>query len=156
MSTSAIELPNRAYMLPESIPLWPPAWPFWLVVGAVIVCAVVTLIYYGKRYHRRAYRREAEQLLPNLDLDASYQAVINDCLELIRRCLLSAKRPLDAARPISELMPLLDEQLPPRYRFGKDGVRVAASIYQAHANISKQDLERFITSTKHWIRRHHG
>ena len=152
-----IALPNQAYMLPTEVPLWPPAWPFWVAVSAMLLAIITGIIYLLIRHKHRAYRREALLLLnEKMSCPQSDAEKIAACLEIIRRCLLSSGRGDLCGLSTEPLLQTLDGELPKKYQFGRQGIKTATSIYQAPTSESASDCQTFVRVTNQWIRRHRG
>lgn len=149
-----IELPNKAYLLPDSIPDWPPVWWFWLVVAAVIFALLLTIIRLRRRYVKRAYRREALQQL-NQHTELSDQALGEHCLTLIKRCLITEGQQDLASLTSKELLPLLDQQLKhSKIKLAALEDCFSASIYRPKGQLSAEQRQTLIQATRIWIRRH--
>lgn len=151
---TTIELPNKAYMLPDSIPNWPPVWWFWLVLVVAALTLLLVFIGLRKRHLKRAYRREAlAQLKQHPDL--SDQALTELCLTLIKRCLITEGKDTLASLTTPMLLPLLDQQL----RFSRVKLTdfedsFSSSIYRPNSQLSRAQRDGLIRATRHWIRRH--
>ena len=154
--TTAIELPNKAYMLPDTIPNWPPVWWFWLVLATVIVMFGLTVISIRRRYIKQAYRREALKQL-NDQQDLSDQALTEHCLTLIKRCLITEGKTELASLTTKALLPLLDQQVkraPIKLTQCEDSF--STSLYQPNGQLTPAQRAALIQATRHWIRRHHA
>ena len=54
LNSTKIELPNKNYILPNAIPMWPPVWWSWLVLLVIISLLAIVLfmvIYNYKKMH---------------------------------------------------------------------------------------------------------
>ncbi|MDB4837366.1 DUF4381 domain-containing protein [Marinomonas sp.] len=153
---TSLELPNKAYLLPDAIPMWPPVWWTWLVLAAVLMGILAGLIHLIRRHKKRAYRREAVGILTTVTDDMPDKAVVLLCHETIRRSLISMGRHTQAALPNSELLDTLDKQLPEKHQFSSLGEEFAHGQYRPQLELSAEQRHKVIATTRYWIRKHHA
>lgn len=156
ISAPAIDLPNKAYILPKAIPMWPPAWWTWAALALILLLILFVIIMGWLKYKRNSYRREALSTLKRQTPDLSDKETIILCHELIRRSLISEHKRAIAALPTEALFQLLDEDLPHKKRFHLLGNLFIQGPYQANPHISEQDKKRMIETTHYWLRKHHA
>lgn len=151
-----IELPNSAYILPEQIPMWPPAWWFWLVLAALITGMAVLLIFWVKRTKQRRYRKEAISLLRLVDVHHSSYQIAKACIEAIRRTLLTEQRDTLASLPIDALFEQLDTlKGHQKYPLKRIQQPLEESLYKPNSQLAPQQHELILLTTSHWLRKHH-
>lgn len=148
-----IELPNTAYILPDSIAMWPPVWWTWLVVAFIVISAILFITIKVIQYKRNAYRRDAAQLLDTLD-DYQNAELLSQCHHIIRRCLITIGRNDLASMPNQALFKELDLELTPKYQFSQLGSEFIHGTYQPQLSLSPEQTENILRITKHWCRRH--
>lgn len=150
---SQLALPNTAYILPDTIPMWPPVWWTWLVLGIVILCTLSLTIYKVIQYKRNAYRRDAFKLIDGFaELDD--RALLSHCQQTIRRCLITIGRDDLASLPSQALFNQLDLELAQKYQFKQLGQVFIDGAYQPDLTLEAGQKDRIIALTKHWCRRH--
>ncbi|ADZ91800.1 DUF4381 domain-containing protein [Marinomonas mediterranea] len=149
-----LELPNKAYMLPEAIPNWPPVWWFWLILLFILGTALYVTYRIGKRYKKRGYRRQAIHILKTEFKQKNSAAKVILCHELIKRSLLSAGRPELASLAMTELIPHLDKTQK-KHTFLALGDFFVLAPYAPKIDITENQLSSLYTTTMHWIRTHH-
>lgn len=151
-----VELPHSAYILPEQIPMWPPAWWFWLVLAALITAIFVLFMLWIKRVKRRRYRKDAISLLRSVETNHSSYHIAKACLEAIRRTLITEQRETLASLPIDALFKQLDtlkgHQKHPLQRIQQ---LLEESLYKPDIQLSQQEHELMLLTTSHWLRKHH-
>ena len=155
-TTPTIELPNKAYLLPDAVAMWPPVWWTWPILATVIISMTLMIWWWLKRFQKRAYRREALTLLKEKLPQSSSKDAIILCHELIRRCLISAGQEQIAALSSRDLIAHLDENMPAKYQFAKLGDAFVMAPYQAQITLEIEQLNTMIATTRYWIRRHHA
>ncbi|SBS30215.1 hypothetical protein MAQ5080_01604 [Marinomonas aquimarina] len=149
-----IELPNKAYMLPQAIPEWPPVWWFWLVVAAAILLLALLVFSLVRRHRQRAYRREALAQLSQTQ-ELSDQALIELCLSVIKRCLMTEGKQELVSIPTSELLPILDRHNKrSKIKLAVYEACFTSAIYQPNSQLSADEREALLRVTKAWIRGH--
>lgn len=155
-----IDLPNKGYLLPENIPMWPPVWWTWLVVAALILCLIGLVVYVNRRHKARAYRREALAGLSIASLtktdDVSDKACILLCHEMVRRCLISEGKQQVAALPSQTLFETLDQEMPAKKRFSLLGDDFIHGIYRQQLTLTPEQRDAMLKTTRYWIRKHHA
>lgn len=152
-----LELPHRAYMLPEAIPNWPPVWWFWLVVMALLCVAFSLGVYVLSRRKRSAYRREALQELEQLSSALHDREFIAHCLALIKRCLMTEDRGDLTSLMTLELFTLLDSRekniqlhlTPLADLFNQ-------TLYQPNVKLSAAQKMELLQTVSKWLRHHHA
>lgn len=158
---ATISLPNEAYLLPHSIPMWPPVWWTWLVLIAIILLVAGALIHLYRRYKKRAYRREA---LANINKAAlnNTQDMLQDkdgillCHEMIRRCLISENQTEMAALPSTVLLEKIDLDMPQKYQFSLLGNAFFDGPYRHDVKLTPEQRKAMFKTTGYWIRKHHA
>ncbi len=153
---SPVDLPNKGYLLPDAVAMWPPAWWTWLVLALLCALLISSLWWLLKRHKKRAYRREALLILKqqtNQDLTASHIIL---CHELIRRCLISSGKEQQAALSSRDLMAVLDQHMTKRHNFAQLGDAFILAPYQANIEVNAKEIEKMISTTRYWIRKHHA
>ncbi|MFT2109620.1 DUF4381 domain-containing protein [Marinomonas sp. 2405UD68-3] len=150
-----IDLPNKAFILPEAIPMWPPAWWTWLVLLFVIIIISILCITLYRDQKKNAYRKEAMQLLKDTDA-LSDKALLTHCHTVIKRCLVSKNRTFDAAISTQELTSLLDKDMPKNHSFESLGSWFIDGQYQSELHLEQTDRVNLLMTTKRWIKKHHA
>lgn len=155
MATETLELPHRNYILPEQVPMWPPAWWTWptlmtLLIGAMAICILLIV-----RRRKNAYRREAISLFTEAD-DLTDAELLILCHQTIRRCLITQNKQALASLANAELFTTLDQENKSHFTFFNLGPKFITGPYQPNLQLSKQERENIINTTKHWCRRHHA
>ncbi|MCV2402173.1 DUF4381 domain-containing protein [Marinomonas sp. C2222] len=153
---ASIELPNKAYLLPEAIPMWPPVWWSWLILAALLICIAYGAVYFYRRHKQRIYRREARALLKNRADDLSDKEVILLCHETIRRCLISEGAVIKAALPSPELFNTLDKDLSSKHQFALLGDIFINGQYRPHIELDSEQRKQILKTTDYWVRSHHA
>ena len=153
---ASIDLPNKAYLLPQSIPMWPPVWWTWLIL-VVVVLLVGTLIFYKhKAYKKQAYRREALAVMTNITDELSDKDCILLCHETIRRCLISEGKQFIAALPSTSLFEEIDKTMPVKNTFSSLGSDFIEGPYRHQITLTPKQRSAMLITTRHWIRKHHA
>ena len=153
--TPPLELPHKAYMLPQAVPMWPPAWWTWLALAIVILIVIGIVLLLIKRRHKRTYRREALASLKHADDNLLDKELITLCHELIRRCLVSENRMSLAALSIESLIEKLDEKLPTKQQFHLLSDDFINGPYRGNVELTAKQRENILSITRYWIRKHH-
>ncbi len=148
-----IALPNTAYILPDTIAMWPPVWWTWLVIAFFVIALISVILVKFIHYKRNAYRRDASQLLDSLN---NYQdsELLSQCHQTIRRCLVTIGRNDLASMPSQALFNQLDLQLPPKHQFNQLGPLFINGAYQPQLSLDTSQKEDILRLTKYWCRRH--
>jgi len=152
---AGIDLPNKAFILPEAIPMWPPVWWTWLALLLVVVILSILCRKLYQRHKNNAYRKEAMKLLDDTD-ELSDKALLTHCHTVIKRCLVSKNRAFDAAISTKELAPLLDKDMPKKHSFESLGSWFIDGQYQSELHLDKKDRLHLLMTTKRWIKKHHA
>lgn len=155
-SQQAIDLPHKAYMLPQSVPMWPPVWWTWLIVAAVVIFIIGLLILGYRRYKKRAYRREALSNIINTSSEMTDKDCILLCHEMVRRCLISEGKTETAALPSKTLFEKLDSTLPEKRQFSALGNEFIDGPYRNLVELTSEQRSAMIKNTCYWIRKHHA
>lgn len=153
---AGIELPNKAYLLPDAIPMWPPVWWSWLILTAILLLTTFSAVYLYRRHKQRIYRREARALLKGVTDDLSDKNVILLCHETIRRCLISEGAVIKAALPSPELFKALDKELPSKHQFSLLGDAFINGQYRPHIELDSEQRKQILKTTDYWVRSHHA
>lgn len=159
LSSTGIVLPNKNYILPPSIAMWPPAWWSWLVLLILLLILTAIGMAFFLRYRKRAYRREALALLTKL---ASEEARVSDaefltqCHQIIRRCLVTCGRKDLAALASHDLFKELDSSLKTDMRFDQFGEVFLTGAYQPNLKLTPTTKNHILAVTKYWCRRHNA
>lgn len=148
-----IELPNTAYILPDSIAMWPPVWWTWLVVAFIFIGLICLITYQYFLYKRNAYRRDAFQLIDSIK-DKKDDEVLSHCHQIIRRCLITLGRNDLASLPSQTLFNQLDIDLPSKYQFKQLGDIFINGAYQPTLCLDPEQRAKILQLTKYWCRRH--
>lgn len=151
-----LELPHKAYLLPEAIPMWPPAWWTWLVLLAFILFLGLMVFGLLRRHQKRGYRREALTKLNQAQMSLSNRDTIVLCHELIRRCLITENKMDLASQPAPKLIEHLDQQLKEGKRFADLDPSFIDGPYRPHLELSQAQRNAIIQTTQDWIRKHHA
>ena len=154
--TQAIDLPNKAYMLPQSIPMWPPAWWTWLVVAAIALVIIGLLVLWYRRHQKRAYRREALSNIHKNANDLTDKECIELCHEMVRRCLISEGKIETAALPSHTLFSSLDASMPKKRQFASLASEFIDGPYRNQIELTQEQRSTMIKYTCYWIRKHHA
>lgn len=152
-SLPSIELPNKAYILPDAVPMWPPAWWTWVVLGALVTLLLIIIVMLWVRRRRRAYRREALSLLRNTHSMSDQECII-ECQHIIRRCLISSQQHSLSALTMTELLPLLDKSMPRQHQFSQLGSWFPNGSYIPDIALSSEQKAQLYKTVSLWIRRH--
>lgn len=156
MQNDAIDLPNKAYMLPTAIPPWPPVWWFWLVLAGLFFLIAIAITFLVIRRKRNAYRREALSSIKT-STQLSDQALVERSIELIKRCLITTGHAHLAALPIAAFLPIMEQSLKrSRYAFTEELTPLYERVYQPNIELTPADRQHLITLTAYWIRKHHA
>lgn len=155
-SQQAIDLPHKAYMLPQSVPMWPPVWWTWLIVAAVVLFIIALLFLWYRRYKKRAYRREALSNITNTSKDLADKDCILLCHEMVRRCLISEGKTETAALPSKTLFETLDNDMPAKRQFTSLGNEFIDGPYRNQIELTSEQRSAMIKNTCYWIRKHHA
>ncbi|KZN13352.1 DUF4381 domain-containing protein [Marinomonas sp. TW1] len=153
---SPVDLPNKGYLLPDAVAMWPPVWWTWLVLALLCVLVISTLWWLRKRYKKRAYRREALLILKQQTRQGLEGRHIILCHELIRRCLISSGKDQQAALNSRELIAVLDQQMTKKHNFAQLGEAFIVAPYQAEVEVNTEEIQKMVTTTRYWIRKHHA
>lgn len=153
---ATMSLPNEAYLLPESIPMWPPAWWTWLILALLILLIGVFAVYQYRNYKKRAYRREALNTVTKAATDLSDKECILLCHEMIRRCLISENKIETASLPSSVLLEKIDLTMPKKYQFSLLGDAFFDGPYRHSVELTPEQRTSMIKTTCYWIRKHHA
>lgn len=154
--SQAIDLPNKAYMLPQSVPMWPPVWWTWLIVAAIVLLLIGALIFYYRRHKKRTYRREALAGITQKVGKLNDKDCILLCHEMVRRCLMSEGKIETAALPSKTLFEILDKTLPTKRQFSIIGNEFIDGPYRSQIELTKQQRTAMLKTTCYWIRKHHA
>ena len=151
---TTIDLPNKAYLLPESIANWPPAWWFWPILFVLLSGFIFITYLFIRRHKKRTYRREALAKLLELH-ELSDRALVELCLSLIKRCLKTEKNDTLLRLSNAELIPLLDKQMGrKKYSFQNLTEELIELPYQPNTQLSPDKRQALIDTTRYWIRSH--
>ncbi|MBJ7538835.1 DUF4381 domain-containing protein [Marinomonas transparens] len=153
---TSIELPHKAYMLPEAVAMWPPVWWTWLVLAFLILLLLTGIALLWQRHRKRAYRREALQILKDTVADLSDKDCIMLCHEMIRRCLISEGKRQLAALPTEALVLELDEKTTAKYQFSTLSHNFISGPYRNRIKLSVEQRQHILNVTRYWIRKHHA
>ncbi|NLQ16790.1 DUF4381 domain-containing protein [Marinomonas sp. M1K-6] len=155
-SQQMIDLPHKAYLLPQSVAMWPPVWWTWLIVAAIVLLIMALLIVWHRRYKKRAYRREALSGITQTTSELTDKECILLCHEMVRRCILSAGKTTTAALPSKTLFETLDKALPAKRQFSSLGSEFIDGPYRHQIELTKEQRTAMIKTTCYWIRKHHA
>jgi len=153
---ATIDLPNKAYLLPQAIPMWPPAWWTWLILAAILLFIIGLLIFCYRRHQKNSYRREALSAITKASSELSDKACILLCHEMIRRCLISEGQHETAALPSAALMEKIDSSMPEKHHFSKLGSNFIDGLYRNHIELTPEQRTQMLKVTRDWIRKHHA
>ncbi|GAB3477596.1 DUF4381 domain-containing protein [Marinomonas epiphytica] len=154
-ASSTVDLPNKAYLLPDSIAMWPPAWWTWPSLAVALALLFLCVLFGYRHYRKNAYRREAIRALLEQANQARDQPLITLCHEMVRRCLVTQHNYHLAAQPSHSLFTKLDEDMPKKLSFELLGEVFIQGAYQAQLHLTDQQRQSMIKTTCHWIRKHH-
>lgn len=155
-ATKAIDLPHKAYLLPQSVPMWPPVWWTWLIVAAIVLFLIGLLILWYRRHKKRTYRREALSAVTNTSSELSDKDCILLCHEMVRRCLISEGKTETAALPSKTLFETLDKSMPAKRQFSSLGSEFIDGPYRSQIELATEQRSTMIKNTCYWIRKHHA
>ncbi|MEO9273302.1 DUF4381 domain-containing protein [Marinomonas sp. 5E14-1] len=153
---ATMSLPNEAYLLPESIAMWPPAWWAWLIFALLILLICAFVFYRYRRYKERTYRREALNAVIKASSDLPDKECILLCHEMIRRCLISENKIEMAALPSSALLEKIDLTMPKKYQFSLLGNTFFDGPYRSKVELTPEQRSAMIKTTRYWIGKHHA
>lgn len=154
--SDAIELPNTAYLLPDAIPNWPPVWWSWIVLAAFLLLIAVIITIAIIRHKHRAYRREALQALNEVK-QASDKALVEGCISVIKRCLITEGHEPLASCTTKALLPILDKQLKrAKWSFAEFEQIFTEDLYRPDSQLTAQQRSNLVRLTSYWIRKHHA
>ncbi|RCX07731.1 DUF4381 domain-containing protein [Marinomonas foliarum] len=154
--TQAIDLPHKAYLLPQSVPMWPPVWWTWLIVAAVTLIIIGLLILWYQRHKKRTYRREALSNIRKAADDLTDKECIQLCHEMVRRCLISEGKTETAALPSQALFSILDNSMQAKHQFASLSSEFIDGPYRNQIELSQEQRSTMIKNTCYWIRKHHA
>jgi hypothetical protein len=154
--TQAIDLPHKAYLLPQSVPMWPPVWWTWLIVAAVALIIIGLLILWYQRHKKRTYRREALSNIRKAADDLTDKECIQLCHEMVRRCLISEGKTETAALPSQALFSILDKSMQAKHQFASLSSEFIDGPYRNQIELSQEQRSTMIKNTCYWIRKHHA
>ena len=152
----AIDLPNKAYMLPQSIDMWPPVWWTWLILAVVLLGLIGLLFLIYRRHKKRSYRREALANIREKSSNLDDKDCIVLCHEMVRRCLISEGKTETAALPSKTLFETLDAGIPPKRQFLAIGNEFIDGPYRSKIELTTEQRNTMIKNTCYWIRKHHA
>ncbi|BDX02472.1 MAG: DUF4381 domain-containing protein [Marinomonas sp.] len=152
----AMDLPHKAYMLPQAVPMWPPVWWTWLLVAALFLIIIALLVLWFRRHQKRGYRREALSVITHTSSSLSDKDCILLCHEVLRRCLISEGRRETAALPSKTLLEQLDQSMPKKRQFSSLGSDFVDGPYRSHIDLTQEQRLTMIKTTCYWIRTHHA
>ena len=158
---ATISLPNEAYLLPQSVPMWPPVWWVWLIVAAIVLFFLGVFVYIYRRHKKRAYRHEALANIKKAALD-NEQGILQDkdcillCHEMIRRCLISENKAEMAALPSTSLLEKIDLTMPKKHQFASLGNAFFDGPYRHNVELTAEQRKVMFKTTGYWIRKHHA
>ncbi|SHE49370.1 protein of unknown function [Marinomonas polaris DSM 16579] len=155
-ATQAIDLPHKAYLLPQSVPMWPPVWWTWLIVAAIILFIIGLFVLWYRRHKKRTYRREALYAVTNTSSELSDKDCILLCHEMVRRCLISEGKTETAALPSKTLFETLDKSMPAKRQFSSLGCEFIDGPYRSQIELETEQRNTMIKNTCYWIRKHHA
>lgn len=154
--TPEMALPNKAYLLPEAIAMWPPVWWSWLVLAMLILLLATLMYFLWRRQQSRRYRREALATLQEAQHSLSNRDAIILCHELIRRCLITENKAKLAAQPAADLFAQLDQQGKPKKCFADLSADFIDGPYRPHLELTQAQRNAILATTAYWIRSHHA
>lgn len=155
-ATQTIDLPHKAYMLPQSVPMWPPVWWTWLIVAAITLVIIGLLFLWYRRHKKRTYRREALSNITKQSSELSDKESILLCHEMVRRCLISEDKTETAALPSKTLFATLDKTMPAKRQFSALGNKFIDGPYRSQVELTTEQRNAMIKNTCYWIRKHHA
>ena len=160
MNPDIESLPLKDIHLPDPVGWWPLAPGWWILLGVIILLAVLYFFIQRLRDKRRLAKvamSQFDQLVANYQQHGDSQAFLNELSVLLRRLSISAFPVNDVAGLTGESwLGFLDAT-----RQSKTGtVNFNSSIgqllvnapYQRSANISRNEIDKLITTAKAWIR----
>lgn len=154
--SDTIDLPNKAYLLPDAIPNWPPAWSFWVVLTVFLLVVVVATTATVLRYRHRAYRREALQHLKDI-VTGTDSELVEGCITLIKRCLITEGHEKLVSCTTKELLPILDQQMKrAHFSFTAFESLITEGLYCPNKRLTEKQRSDLVQLTSHWIRKHHA
>lgn len=154
VQTQIPDLPNKAYMLPDSVPMWPPIWWAWPLLAAIFLIVLLGTIWHYRRHKAKAYRREALQAFSDQLNTLSDKDCILLCHEMVRRCLVSEAKTETAALPSQLLFKSLDTSMPAKLQFSSLVEDFIEGPYRQHITLSAPQRAAIIDTTRYWIRKH--
>lgn len=154
--TQAIDLPHKAYLLPQSVPMWPPVWWTWLIVAAITLIIIGLLILWYQRHKKRTYRREALSNIRKTADDLTDKECIQLCHEMVRRCLISEGKAETAALPSQALFTILDKSMPAKRQFASLSSEFIDGPYRQQVKLTHEQRSTMIKNTCYWVRKHHA
>jgi hypothetical protein len=146
----------RDIHLPPPIGWWPPAPGWWLLAALVSIALLAIVVWAGRRYRQRRYRRFALRQLRALHQqwqtqhdDAQFVQAVN---RLLKQCALSAFPHSEVAiLSGAEWLEFLDRRLR-KPRFTEPNLRALANIYRPAP--PEIPAEALFAAAEYWIRRH--
>lgn len=153
---TGVDLPNKDYLLPDDIAMWPPVWWTWLVLAAILLSIAFVLFTRYRHYQKQAYRREALLAIDKASEEQTDKDCILLCHEIIRRCLLSEGHTELAALPSNTLLEKLDLSMPAKHQFSSLGEDFVNGPYRQHIQLTPEQRQTMIKATRYWIRKHHA
>ncbi|WP_191602841.1 DUF4381 domain-containing protein [Marinomonas algicola] len=154
---TGIDLPNKAFILPQAIPMWPPIWWSWLVLLTFLTGIIIIGIMLIRHYKKNAYRRIAIQLLEKTETSQlSDKELLIHCHTVIKRCLVTHKQALYASMLTNELLPILDKNMGVHDSFSNLGHWFIDGQYQQELSLTEEERVKLIQTTKKWIKKHNA
>ncbi|MBZ9656353.1 DUF4381 domain-containing protein [Phyllobacterium lublinensis] len=142
---------------PEPVSLLPQTWG-WVLV-AILLLALIVVAYWHWLRRRRAnrYRREALELLDQLESDGDEATISAEVPKIVKRVALAAwDRNEVASRSGSEWVAFLQNSLPDQ-SLGAELAHVLddQEYRSALPNNASPNTGRLIAAARHWIKTHH-
>ncbi len=153
-STPSTNLPNKSYILPEVISMWPPVWWTWFFLAVIVITITLLIFVSVKKYKKKRYRREALIKLKNAYIGLDDKDLITVCQELIRRCLVSENKLSIAALPSQLLINHLDKSLPRKQRFKQLGNIFINGPHRGDIHLNSDQKVQILNLTHYWIKKH--
>lgn len=148
------ELPLREIHLPNSISWWPPAYGWWLALGAAVLLlfiAVLLIRHYLKPTLRKQASRELDAIEKAYHATQDATKCLSELSILLRRATISQKHLAGAAGLTGqEWLNLLDQPLKvPEF---SQGVGQILLVGPYHYRVDNEQVTALIELCKKWVR----
>lgn len=154
MNTSPADLPLRDIHLPDSIAWWPPAYGWWLALGAVLLLfflGIVLIRHYLKPTLGKDASNELDAIEKTFHTSRDAAKCLSELSILLRRAVISQKHLAGAAGLTGlEWLRVLDQPLKePEF---SQGVGQILLIGPYHYRVEDKQVHALIGLCRKWVR----